>query len=490
MVKKLLALFLVVLISIESFGAVVSDNDGSAFITKAEFDSLKNDFQSQIDQYNTSIDSKIDTAIANYLQGIKVARKSILDNILNKLNAESNDGWYDASGNWVTPGYRLMVKQWTPPETREPVGAILNFFIESSYGRTVGSYVDVGIQIARLGVSYESRGELKDEYRPSSAEYKTGEYIICDKTNDDTYIPLNKYDEIEYRYWVSGGAAYTGGSEDQMVITAERYDGCHWHDCVFENSDNFWSLKLKHPTHAWGVSGVEVAGRSLPTIYGGTYQSNVLNVTVPILGEISGSVVCLLNDDYSKTVLSRVSDTFTGYESRIASVRKKNNKDTIMKTSQNAWGPSADAAVSIKYNYHPITTKSINNLIDYTAYEVLKEKIYLFNGLPLFTATDDGVVKFKINFYSAGNNNVCIGLQTKKFENDDSKYIIDSNLNLRDENGNAYTSNEFESSRDYTFMVDVKKNETLYLKTYDATDDEEFSGAKITSDIELEASTQ
>ena len=70
--KKLLALFLVVLMSIESFAAVVSDNDGSAFITKAEFDSLKNDFQSQLDLYNSSIDSKIDNAIASYLAGIKV----------------------------------------------------------------------------------------------------------------------------------------------------------------------------------------------------------------------------------------------------------------------------------------------------------------------------------------------------------------------------------------------------------------------------------
>ena len=51
-VKRLLALFLVVLMSINTFGAVVSDNDGSAFITKAEFDSLKNDFQSQINNYN------------------------------------------------------------------------------------------------------------------------------------------------------------------------------------------------------------------------------------------------------------------------------------------------------------------------------------------------------------------------------------------------------------------------------------------------------
>ncbi len=70
-VKRALALFLVVLMSIENFAAVVGDNDGAAFITKAEFDSLKNNFQSQIDQYNTSIDAKIDGAIASYLAGIK-----------------------------------------------------------------------------------------------------------------------------------------------------------------------------------------------------------------------------------------------------------------------------------------------------------------------------------------------------------------------------------------------------------------------------------
>ena len=64
--------------SINTLGAVVSDNDGSAFITKAEFDSLKNNFQSQIDQYNTSIDSKIDGAIASYLSGINLSKKEQL----------------------------------------------------------------------------------------------------------------------------------------------------------------------------------------------------------------------------------------------------------------------------------------------------------------------------------------------------------------------------------------------------------------------------
>ena len=94
LIKRLVALLLVLLLSIESFGAVVSDNDGSAFITKAEFDSLKNDFQNQIDQYNTSIDSKIDGAIASYLAGISVA-KTTTKSILTK--------------NW-TSGYTMLNK--------------------------------------------------------------------------------------------------------------------------------------------------------------------------------------------------------------------------------------------------------------------------------------------------------------------------------------------------------------------------------------------
>ena len=75
-------LFLVVLVSIESFAVVVSDNDGSAFITKAEFDSLKNDFQSQLNQYNSSIDAKIDEAIASYISGIKV-ETTVSESIIN-----------------------------------------------------------------------------------------------------------------------------------------------------------------------------------------------------------------------------------------------------------------------------------------------------------------------------------------------------------------------------------------------------------------------
>ncbi|MBO6134470.1 MAG: hypothetical protein J6O09_01665 [Lachnospiraceae bacterium] len=75
LIKRYIALLLVLLFSIESFAAVVGDNDGAAFITKAEFDSMKNDFQDQLDRYNSSLDNKINGAIAAYLSGIAVRRR-------------------------------------------------------------------------------------------------------------------------------------------------------------------------------------------------------------------------------------------------------------------------------------------------------------------------------------------------------------------------------------------------------------------------------
>ena len=95
MYKKALCLIFAFLFSIESFAAVVSDNDGSAFITKAEFDSLKNDFQSRIDNYNTSIDNKIDSAVSSYLAGIKTSATEAISNISGEFETETAQKIFD-----------------------------------------------------------------------------------------------------------------------------------------------------------------------------------------------------------------------------------------------------------------------------------------------------------------------------------------------------------------------------------------------------------
>ncbi len=121
-VKKYIAAFLIVLMSIENFAAVVGDNDGAAFITKAEFDSLKNNFQAQIDQYNTSIDSKIDGAIASYLAGVQVSKqlkvKSLLDekgkygSLITKWSSATNAVFDNQSEKKCEFEWNYVISEW------------------------------------------------------------------------------------------------------------------------------------------------------------------------------------------------------------------------------------------------------------------------------------------------------------------------------------------------------------------------------------------
>ena len=73
--KKLIYIFIVLAMVSQNFAAIISDNDGSAFVTKNEFEALKSDFQNQIEKYSLSIEGKIDGAIANYLAAIRIATK-------------------------------------------------------------------------------------------------------------------------------------------------------------------------------------------------------------------------------------------------------------------------------------------------------------------------------------------------------------------------------------------------------------------------------
>lgn len=102
--KRILKNFIIILIMLSmhttSFSAIVSDNDGSAFVTKAEFETLKKSFQSQVNDYNLSIDGKIDGAIASYLSGINLNTPSV--DLLAKVN-ESVGGKLYFKNSW--PGY-------------------------------------------------------------------------------------------------------------------------------------------------------------------------------------------------------------------------------------------------------------------------------------------------------------------------------------------------------------------------------------------------
>ncbi len=111
-VKKVLIVLLSFFLSTNVIAAVVSDNDGAAFVTKGEFDSLRNNFQFQINEYNTSIDSKISEAISAYLEGVTVNKRNYSTILVN---------------NWdnVTFLRNAIAPQWTYPNMSFTMGGFL-----------------------------------------------------------------------------------------------------------------------------------------------------------------------------------------------------------------------------------------------------------------------------------------------------------------------------------------------------------------------------
>ena len=87
-------------LSLFPFAAIVSDNDGSAFVTKAEFEKLKDGFRNQIENYNASIDKKIDGAIASYLDGLRLSKKLNMELLYptNALWSSKTNYSYDSNG--------------------------------------------------------------------------------------------------------------------------------------------------------------------------------------------------------------------------------------------------------------------------------------------------------------------------------------------------------------------------------------------------------
>ena len=119
--RVLLALSMIIMLFSNSFGAVISDNDGSAFITKKEFEALKGDFANQIKQYNESIDNKIDGAISYYLAGINLAKRQTLKFIdkdwgtIYEVNGDSlSNSWASPYKNFIfSLGYTNYGDSWT-----------------------------------------------------------------------------------------------------------------------------------------------------------------------------------------------------------------------------------------------------------------------------------------------------------------------------------------------------------------------------------------
>lgn len=213
-IKKLITLIIIASLCFRTFSAVVSDNDGSAFITKSEFDSLKNNFQTQLNEYNISIDSKVDNAIATYLAGIRTTNEEeqalqtitspfdypieiYMDNI--EFNVANYNNWVwnscwkpDYDWNFTFQRSNIFAQASLTYSNFERENNKLNWFYD---GKRSGDYFKISEQLNKYRIKLSGSFNLMNTNKTS--ENNLSAAVFMDQT---TKVSEESYKDSGYYY--------------------------------------------------------------------------------------------------------------------------------------------------------------------------------------------------------------------------------------------------------------------------------------------------
>ena len=300
------------------------------------------------------------------------------------------------------------------------------------------------------------------------------------------YYAVNRYNDITYRYYTTGSgvAKWNDGWPD---FDATDWDVV-WVFPTFEITETeYWKVELGTAAAYWNSVGGLTSYDDINVMYEPSYDATESINVIPIVGSINETVYGLLTNDLTRMKLQDTSYDWNCYaQSRITRI-----EDAIGTNRKQIWqSPWPTPTITFKFNCHPYDSNvKLQDLIDYNATVAYadeeKKTVPIYGGLPVFRATGNGEVTMKIEFMSDLNNDVYVGLSKSQFANN-ATYTIDSDLNLRNENDVKYTNNKFEHDKGYTFKMDVRKDDVIWIKTYDANNTKGFTGAKTNSIILVE----
>lgn len=242
-VKQWINLVLVLLFSMSNFAAIVSDNDGSAFITKAEVDSLKNDFQYELERYYTTIDSKISDAIAAYLAAASAGKTTSYTQDLGVFSTPLDIymNFKDRSDN-ARNNHR---SDWRPTQKWR-----LMFGYANAYAT---NWINVYTNTYNPKQWYNLERNADDTGWQCSGGYKeiatTCSYLIWGAT--DTSISQGSTSDSNYGYIVAGNGSSLGSGEPRT----KQSEANHVYDVLRIGEWSWESNKVEAPT-LYGVTGV------------------------------------------------------------------------------------------------------------------------------------------------------------------------------------------------------------------------------------------
>ena len=417
-----------------TFAAVIGDYDGTAFVSKMQFEELKEDFAKQIANYESSLSLKIDGSIANYIQSIKTG-KTELSSTLNTLS-EDRRTFYPAITNPTTSGQDdlcittngfYMLSQ-PVPNANWSTSTDQNFTMLMGY--TFAGFNNLSNPRAPYGGHYKAPFEDSNQ--------KTGKYMFIDKekiNNKEYYYIYNNYrKDLKYKV-VSIGLRVADSSDPYMI----PYSGT-WPEhggptsITWTNTYNYYATNDRS-----AGGGVEVPAKEslILNIENDDYDTATSAVDpVPWVNGMSGSTIyetetgTLTKENQFKWtkditnfhIWKSGQQAIFYYNMRTNSPDATNYPNRVGNNSYNT--VSDDDYVNLNFKVPTITKTKGSEIGVRDVSNKAGELTYYYSGLPLATIPKTAqslkiYVKAKINKLTttAGNSGVTIALMNKHFSN-------------------------------------------------------------------------
>lgn len=406
-IRKLIGLIVCIILLTSSYvtAAIVSDNDGSAFITKSEFEALKISFDEQIARYNESLDTKIDGAIASYLAALSSKVENV-DSTLNKFMAKQrtfvqaiqnptsctqDDLWIEESGYWVAA-----------------------FPTENSTSKYCG-YALAGL------VGYQG-GHIKNLYPVNNN--KTSKYIFVDvdNINGTDYLYINdtyrKY--IQYYVYISGAKT----ADSSPWTSTNNFGGpssISWDNTYNFSGSNDRVVTLQGTT----VNCTEVL---MLQVNNDDYDTSTTAIDeMDWASSMSGSSIytensgCLKDSDRLNWTY-RISDFSLGLSQQQVRNGIWWGKNDLTNSHNSVVAGTANP-IPLSFNVPMITMLGGDKLIVKDVSNVVGEPVYYYSGLPLCTlpnVSKNIVIKVRPTIhkkYSGDDTALTLAIKKSQFNN-------------------------------------------------------------------------
>ena len=464
-------MFLIICSTFGTYSAIVSDNDGSAFVTKVEFETLKKNFANQIDNYKSSLENKIDGAIASYLAGIKVDAEP--ENLWDKVLEET--------------GGNMAFRNSLESIGRDIIETDIKINIARSYKRKLNNYY-MGC-VARASVV----NGIKFNVTYSSDISKIGDETLMYSLTEGSNCTFNSVTSWDQKPWykLSSSTSKTETKQVGDTINVSDGEGNVWlYEILPSGEKTIRSYqKTYYPTQVLNVYGHSYKDwfttnsstwLTRYTTASGVNDTTALSFTMPTLDKV-GRVEDITNQKSSDAETSGTWGNMTISYTSIPSTESYQTAQFGILPYTNIYAVNERASLNLSAivtqsaeklyvsEQYPQPKGSTERKVEYSGISV---KYHQVNLTPEFLPLNRFVNKYLTGI--AGEN-VYYGGGSPLFETFDSDQKIRCRIKFKvqDENGNAVSDNITYSISDKQFVngnkvadaTSIKDNEIVAVPT-------------------------